>query len=252
MPIANAHTHARATRGRGVLVALVWVGVPAGWLVLTGLAGTSVAPDQVLLQIAILVVFGVGLPWSVIRLSRLLLHEQLATGSVRGRRPVLRELRAPAVPEAPRPPRVSIGACRRAASLLVLAAMFVASVAVWTAIPVAWLWIGSHLASSSQPGLGPYVIVIAGIPFTIVAVVWGLYRCDALYSRLTRRELDRSAPPAWRKSLTDTRQRRPWTTVDAVMTVSVIVAVIGLLVWFAVFADHHSIVEPYLGTVSSA
>jgi hypothetical protein len=245
--MASANLHHRTTGGRGVLVALVWVGVPAGWLVLAGLAGTSVAPDQVLLQIGIFVVVGVGLPWSVISLSRLLLRDQLAAGAVLARRPVLRELRAPAVPEAPRPERVAIGVRRRAAALLVLAAMFVASLAVWTAIPLAWLWIGSHVTSSSQPGLGPYVIVIAGIPLTILAVVWGLYRCDALYGRLTRRDRHRGAPAAWRKSLTDTRQRRSWTTVDAVMTVSVIVAVVGLLVWFAVFADHHSIVEPYLG-----
>jgi hypothetical protein len=234
---------------RGILAAVVWIGVPAGWLLLAGLAGTYVEPDQVLLQIGIFVAVLVGLPWSVIGLSRRLLRGRPGAGGsapVQARRPALRDLRGPVVPEAPRPAPVALGARRRAIALALLAAMFLVALAVWTAIPLGWLWIGSHLASSSEPGIGPYAIVIAGIVLSILAVVWLLYRCDAVYGRLTLRDVDRSGPSAWRKSLSDARQRRAWTTVDAVMTVSVIVAVLGMLVWFLLFADQHSMVEPYL------
>ena len=42
--------------------------------------------------------------------------------------------------------------------------MAIGSIAMWVAVPVAWLWLGSKLQDGSSPELGPYLVVIAGIP----------------------------------------------------------------------------------------
>ena len=45
--------------------------------------------------------------------------------------------------------------------------MAVGSIAMWLVVPVAWLWVGSHMTKSSQPTIGPYLLVLAG---TIVSM----------------------------------------------------------------------------------
>ena len=80
---------------------------------------------------------------------------------------------------------------------------------MWTAVPVGWLWVGSQLASTSRPELAPYLLIIAGIPLTIGALVRVLHRLDALYGRLTLRERRRGLRPAWLKSVSGERQQRP-------------------------------------------
>lgn len=230
---------------RGLPV-LVWVVLPAAWLLGTGLLGTRLDPGATVVMVALVAGVFVGLPLTVVSLSRRLLGSgSRSAPALRVRRPALHQILPPAVPEAPRPPRAALGAPRRAASLVVLALMFTGSLALWTAVPVGWLWIGSHLSPTTRPGFVPYAVIVAGIPLTMLAGVRALYRCDALYARLARRSVRHDAHAAWLRSLTDARQRRPWSTVDAVMTVSVIVAVACMLVWFGFFAEQHSALEPY-------
>jgi hypothetical protein len=235
---------------RGGLLALIWIGVPAVWLVVSGVVGAHLRPDAALYGTAALVAgLFVGLPLTMLGLSRALLGARRGAGAadaIRARRPLLRQIRAPEVPEPPRGPRASIGVRRRAAADGVLVLMLVISLGVWTAIPLGWVWIGSQLAGTHHPAMAPYLLIIAGIPATIVVFVRALYRLDGVYARLTRRQVRQSARAAWLKSLNAERQRRPWTTADAVMTVSVIVALLSALVWFMAFADQHSLVQQYL------
>jgi hypothetical protein len=235
---------------RGALLALVWIGVPAAWLLTVGLLGRGMNPDAALYGTAALFVsLFVGLPLALFAVSRTLLRgseRRPAKVAVRVRVPALRQMRAPVVPEAPRPPRARLGARRRTEALLILGVMFGMSVAVWTLIPVGWLWLGSQLAANGQPGVTPYALIVTGMPLTMLLCVRGLHRIGGTYAGLTRQNAGGPARPAWLKSLSAERQRRPWTTVDAVMTVSVIVALICMGVWFLLFADQHSVFEWYM------
>ena len=41
--------------------------------------------------------------------------------------------------------------------------MGLGSVSLWLVMPVFWVWLGSQMQKSSQPSMGPYLVVIAGI-----------------------------------------------------------------------------------------
>jgi hypothetical protein len=64
--------------------------------------------------------------------------------------------------------------------------MAVGSVFLWIGIPVGWVWIASRTVKSSQPSLGPYVLVLLATPVSMW--IWGkfLFRLNAVYSRMTR------------------------------------------------------------------
>jgi hypothetical protein len=229
---------------------MIWVGVPVVWLAATGLVGTQLEPGAAIYgTVALFLLAFVGLPLTVSALTRAALGRQRrarAAASVRVRRPALSQMRAPALLEPPRPERAPIGTRRRAAALSVLALMFATGLAVWTAVPVGWLWLGSQLSARQQPGAGPYVLIVLGIPLTIALLVRIVYRLDGAHAKLTRQAATARAPRPWLKSLGAERQRRPWTAGDAVMTASVAVALLAMLIWFLLFADQHSLVESYL------
>jgi hypothetical protein len=68
---------------------------------------------------------------------------------------------------------------------------------------------------------------------------------DAVYAGITRRQPLRPTHSEWLKSLGAERQRRSWSAADAVMTVSVIVALLCMCGWFLVLADQHAMLEWY-------
>ena len=117
-----------------------------------------------------------------------------------------------------------------------IALMVVGSLAVWTVIPVAGLWVASQLSdSNAQIGVVPLLAAAVGIPTAMAFAVELLARVERLHMRLTG-----TAPPArvvsaWRRSLGDSRSVR-LTVLDRIMVASVLVAVIAMAVWFFAFA----------------
>lgn len=115
--------------------------------------------------------------------------------------------------------------------------MLVAGLALWTAIPLGWIYIASKVAETQFPSEGPYAIVAVGIIVTIVIDAWLLGRLNGLYVRLTG--TDRLAPmrPSWLKSMRDTPARPNETTViEAVMIGSVMLAGAVFVAWFVFLA----------------
>ncbi len=55
------------------------------------------------------------------------------------------------------------------ATLLVLL-MAVGSVVMWLVAPVFWLWLASQIASSSQPSLSIYLLVLVGIVASMIVI----------------------------------------------------------------------------------
>jgi hypothetical protein len=119
----------------------------------------------------------------------------------------------------------------------IFVAMLLAALALWTAIPVGWIWIGSQVADTQFPAEGPYALVAVGILLTIVFDAWLIGRLNALYVHVTG--TNRLAPmrPSWLKSMRDTGGGPGATTVvEAVMMGSVLLAVTVFVAWFFLLA----------------
>ena len=71
------------------------------------------------------------------------------------------------------------------AATIVVAAMLVAALSMWTAIPLTWIYIGSKLSKTQFPSGGPYMIVLVGIVVSILIVAWLIGRLNHLYVRIT-------------------------------------------------------------------
>ncbi|HMJ72700.1 MAG TPA: hypothetical protein VK471_04950 [Solirubrobacterales bacterium] len=120
----------------------------------------------------------------------------------------------------------------------VFAVMLLTALALWTAIPVGWIWIGSKVATTQFPAAGPYAVVGIGIILTIVLDAWLIGRLNALYMRITG--TNRLAPmrPSWLKSMRDSGGGAAGTTtvVEAVMMGSVLLAGLVFVGWFFLLA----------------
>jgi hypothetical protein len=123
-----------------------------------------------------------------------------------------------------------------AASIVVLA-MLVAAISLWTAIPLTWIYIGSRLSSTQFPSGGPYMIVLVGIVTSILIISWLLGRLNGLYVRITGTNTVAPIRPAWMKSMRDssTGPRAP-TVLETVIVGSVVLAGIALALWFFLLA----------------
>jgi hypothetical protein len=137
---------------------------------------------------------------------------------------------------AERPSLVQTLAKRPIAVLLVLL-MGIGSVVLWIGIPVGWVWVASRTVKTSQPSLGPYLLVLFATPITMW--IWGrlLFRLNDVYSRLTGQTYEVRAQLPWHKSMRGERgSGRPTTVLDLVMVVSVSVALTAFGIWFLFFA----------------
>src|SRR4051794_14284564 len=138
--------------------------------------------------------------------------------------------------EGQRPSLLRTLATKPIAILLVLM-MAVGSVVLWIGIPVGWVWVASRTVKSSQPSLGPYLLVLCATPLTMW--LWGklLFKLNDLYSRVTGQTCEVKAQLPWHRSMRGERQvNRPTTVLDIVMIASVSIALAAFGIWFFLFA----------------
>jgi hypothetical protein len=126
---------------------------------------------------------------------------------------------------------------RRFVGALLIGLMALGSVLLWIGIPVGWLYLVSRLAGSSQPTMGPFVLVLVGIPATMVVMAKLLAVLDRAYRRVTRAAPQARMQVPWLRSLRgDRRPERARSVLDVVMVCSVALALVCLAVWFFLFA----------------
>ena len=126
---------------------------------------------------------------------------------------------------------------RRLVGAFLILLMAVGSILLWIGIPVGWLYLVSQLVDSSQPSMGPYVLVLVGIPTTMIAMGKVLAILDRTYGRVTRTAPQVRAQAPWHRSLRgDRRPERARSVLDVVMVASVVLAVVCFAVWFFLFA----------------
>ena len=123
-----------------------------------------------------------------------------------------------------------------ATGLIVL--MVLGSLVLWLAVPVAWLWIGSHIDDSLDASFRAYVAIALGVPLTMLAMFALLRRLDYAHQRVTGHTTGaKKLAPAWRRSLSEERDlHAPTSALDIILAGTAIVAALALVVWFFFFA----------------
>ena len=108
---------------------------------------------------------------------------------------------------------------------------------MWLGVPVGLIYLVSQMVETTQPQLGPYLVILFGVPIGMTIIGKGLGSLDRWYGRRTgtlqeRRQL------AWLKSMRGERKdaHGQWKVLDVVMLWSVITALVVTGIWFFFFA----------------
>jgi hypothetical protein len=126
---------------------------------------------------------------------------------------------------------------RTTAAAIIVLAMLAAALFLWVGIPVLWLYIASQLVNTSQPSMGPYLVVVVGVIATVIVDAVVISRLNHQYERVTGSRGEVRVQLPWMKSLRGEREGpRSMSVLDAVLIVSVTLAGMAFGLWFFVFA----------------
>ena len=126
---------------------------------------------------------------------------------------------------------------RRLLAAVLIVLMAIGSILLWLGIPVGWLYLVSRLVSSSQPSMGPYVLLLVGIPASMIVVGKALSKLNRVYGDVMGTTSSARVRSPWMKSMRGERDSgRQRTVLDVVMVWSVALALLCFGVWFFAFA----------------
>lgn len=126
---------------------------------------------------------------------------------------------------------------RKAAATVLIVAMSFAALFLWVGIPLGWLWIGSQLVDSSQPSMGPYMVVAIGIIVSVVIDAMLLSRLNRTYQRVTGTDGQVKLQLPWMRSMRGERApRRETSVLDIILVGSVTLAGLTMLLWWVFLA----------------
>jgi hypothetical protein len=134
---------------------------------------------------------------------------------------------------------VSGGPGQKATQVGLILLMGLGSVTLWLLSPLFWVWLGSQMQKSSQPSMGPYLLVLAGIGVTTVVVAKLLGAADRAYGRVVTGGLVSRRRLPWNRSMRGERDvdaGQPPTVLTTVMVISVGIAGLLFVIWFFAFA----------------
>lgn len=116
--------------------------------------------------------------------------------------------------------------------------MAIGSVLMWIGLPLGLIWVASAITDSSRPSMGPYLLILIGLPVGMFVMGKGLGTLDRVHGRITGRLDDGPHRAAWLQSMRDERgpARKRRSVLDTVMIVSVLLAIVGGGIWFLAFA----------------
>ena len=116
--------------------------------------------------------------------------------------------------------------------------MAIGSVAMWLGVPIGLIYLVSKMVDTTQPTLGPYLIILFGLPIGMTVIGKCLGALDRWYGRRTGTAEERRQA-TWLKSMRGertTKSQGGWKVLDVVMIWSVSTALLCFGVWFFVFA----------------
>ena len=118
----------------------------------------------------------------------------------------------------------------------VIALMAIGSIAMWLGVPLGLIYAVSKMVDSTQPSLGPYLIILFGVPLGMTIIGKGLGSLDRYYIRKTGGMQERYRA-GWLKSMRAERKSgSSWKVLDVVMIWSVTTAGIAMGIWFLFFS----------------
>jgi hypothetical protein len=123
-------------------------------------------------------------------------------------------------------------------AIVLVLLMAAGSIVMWVGLPLGLIWLASSITNSSQPSMGPYVLILVGLPVGMFAIGKVLGSLDRMHGRITGRLDDGPQRAAWLQSMRDERgtKRRRRSVLDTVMIVSVLLALLVGAIWFIAFA----------------
>ncbi len=123
-------------------------------------------------------------------------------------------------------------------ALALVLLMAAGSIVMWIGLPLGLIWVASAITDSSQPSMGPYLLILIGLPVGMLVIGKLLGGLDRAHGRLTGRLDDGPQRAAWLQSMRDERgpRRKQRSVLDTVMIVSVLAAIVVGAIWFIAFA----------------
>ncbi|HET8756852.1 MAG TPA: hypothetical protein VFM58_12605 [Solirubrobacteraceae bacterium] len=121
-------------------------------------------------------------------------------------------------------------------AILLVALMAIGSVLMWIGVPLGLIYLASKLADTPKPSMGPYLLVLIGLPIGMAVIGKGLGVLNRAHIRVTNAEVD-AYRPGWTRSMRAERTtNRRGGILDRVMIISVALAGVAFAVWFFGFA----------------
>ena len=123
-------------------------------------------------------------------------------------------------------------------SVALVILMAIGSALMWIGVPLGLVFLASRMADSPQPTMGPYLLIIFGLPIGMSLVGFGLGRLDRIYGRITGTASDSPYRATWLKSMRAEREpaKKRFSVLDTVMVWSVVACGVLMAVWFFAFA----------------
>jgi hypothetical protein len=123
-------------------------------------------------------------------------------------------------------------------ALLLVLLMAAGSILMWIGLPLGLIWIASAISDSSQPSMGPYLLILVGLPIGAIVIGKALGALDRMHGRVTGRTGGEQKRNTWMNSMGEkpSMNRRQRSVLDTVMIVSVLSALVIGAIWFLVFA----------------
>ena len=122
------------------------------------------------------------------------------------------------------------------AAIMLVALMALGSVVMWIGVPLGLIYLASRLADTPNPSMGPYLLVLIGLPVGMAVIGKGLGALNRAHIRVTGAEVD-AYRPGWTRSMRAERKvDRRGGVLDRVMIISVALAGVAFAVWFFGFA----------------
>jgi hypothetical protein len=122
------------------------------------------------------------------------------------------------------------------AAVMLVALMALGSLLMWIGVPLGLIYLASKLADTPNPSMGPYLLVLIGLPIGMAVIGKGLGALNRAHIRVTGAETD-AYRPGWTRSMRAERTvNRRGGVLDRVMIVSVALAGVAFAVWFFGFA----------------
>jgi hypothetical protein len=123
-------------------------------------------------------------------------------------------------------------------ALLLVLLMAAGSILLWIGLPLGLIWLASMLSDSSQPSMGPYLLILVGLPIGAIVIGKALGALDRVHGQVTGRTGGEQKRNTWMNSMGENTGsgRRQRSVLDTVMIVSVLSALVLGGIWFLVFA----------------